>query len=659
MATEREEGQETTPTGWAAYWQEELSAAKKEVEKWHTQGEKIIKRFRDERDSKAKGDTRWNLFSANILTQRPMLYGQTPKVSVDRRFADANDDLARVGAEMLERLLNTDIEKDSDSYARALKYVLDDRLLPGLGIARVRYVAEFEDVPEEPAQLDAMGAEVSPAIPAYSKKTYECVETDYVHWTDYRWTAGARVQHEVTWVGFREKMSRPALVKRFGEALGKAVPLNGKSPKEGEGDNPRGRADVWEIWSKDEKRVFWYVEGFHTVLDEKPDPLGLDSFFPCPEPFLANVTTSTLVPRPDFVIAQDLYDQIDELSTRIALLVDAVRVAGVYDKSAGSLQKLLGRDAPRENGLVPVDNWAAFTEKGGIRGSIDWLPLEQITGAISVLSEHRRELVDALYQITGMSDIMRGQASTAATTATEQSIKAKFGSVRIQSLQDEFARFASDLQRLKAEIISKHFDVETILTCSNVGMTEDAQLAPQAAELIKSKFGAYRIQVKPESVSLADFAALKADKMETLMGFSTFMQAAAPVAQQLPGSMPFLLKFLQWAMSGIRGSSGIESVLDAAIAQAEQAAQQPQQAAQQAPDPKVITQQMKGQQDLAKVQAELQADLMRTQADVQADAQREQNQAIWNVREAAQKHAIAQAGRALQPPKAGGPGGLP
>lgn len=648
----KEEDFKPTPAGWASFWAVEMAAAKKEVEKWHTQGEKIIKRFRDEREGRAKGETRWNLFTANILTQRPMLYGQTPKVAVDRRFADANDDAARVAAEMLQRLLNTDIEKDSDSYARALKYVLDDRLLPGLGVARIRYAADFEAVAETPPVLDeATGMEVSPAIPAHEKKTYECVETDYVHWTDFRWNAGARVWHEATWVAFRAKMSRAALVERFGEKLGKLVPLSGKK-KEGEADNPRGRAEVWEIWSKDEKRVFWYVEGFHQVLAEQDDPLGLDAFFPCPEPFLANVTTCGLVPRPDFVVAQDLYDQIDELSSRIALLVEAVRVAGVYNGASGEVRGLLGPNAPRENGLIPVANWGAFAEKGGIRGQIDWLPLEQITAAISTLSETRRELVDALFQITGMSDIMRGQASTAATSATEQSIKAKFGSVRIQSLQDEFARFASDLQRLKAEVISKHFDVETILAASNVTNTEDAQLAPQAAELLKSQFSAYRIQVKPEAVSLTDFAALKADKMESLMGFSSFMQAAAPVAQQLPGSMPYMLKFLQWAMSGIRGSSGIESVLDQAIA----AAEKPQPQAPPPPDPKLQAQQMKGQQDLAKVQAELQADLVRTQAEVAGDAQREQDQARWNVQEAAQKHAITMAGRAMQPTK---PGGLP
>lgn len=631
-----------SPEDWARRWTLEFQSSKREVKDWHAKAEKIIARFRDERDTSQAGSTRWNLFTANIQTVRPMLYGQTPKVSVERRFADAQDDVARVAATMLERLLNADIEKDSDSFARALKYVLDDRLLPGLGLARIRYVAEFEEVPEEPA------TELAPAVPASERKSYECVETDYVPWTDVLWSAGARVWDEVRWLAFGADMAREALVERFGE-LGRTVPLNSKRQREKEekGDDPWGRARVWEIWDKDTRQVFWFVEGFHRVLDVKPDPLELDRFFPCPEPFLANVTTSTLVPVPDFVLAQDFYLEIDKVSGRIALLEDAIRVAGVYDKSNEGLKRLL-TDANR-NELIPVENWAALSEKGGIAGAVDWLPLEQIVKAVIALRDYRRELVDALFQATGMSDIMRGQAATAGASATEQALKARFGSVRIQALQDEFARFASDLQRLKAEVVAKHFSPETIIAASNVEYTPDAEHAQAAVELIQSRMSAYRVQVKPESVSLTDFAALKSERMEVLAGLSQFLTAAAPLMTQAPASTPFLLQMLQWSLSGLKGSSGIESVLDDAIHAAQQAAMQP--AGAQQPDTKLLALQMKGQQDERKVQLELQADLARESAKVQADAQREQNQAVWNVREQQARAQIASATRAAQPKK--------
>ena len=648
---------------WAERWTKELSAGKKELENWHTQGAKILKRFRDERDESSNSTfTRWPLFSANITTQRAIMLGQTPKVNVSRRFADANDDVARVAAEILERLLNTDIEKGSDGFTTALSYALDDRLLPGLAMARVRYVAEFEDI-EVPAQtsVDPLTGAPLEMAPAYteSRKTFEDVEVDWVHWRDVVWSP-CRVFHELRWVGFRAQMPLKELKRRFG-AIATRVPLDsdGKAAKDDSEDGrkatPWSRADVWEIWSKEHGKVFWFVEGMDEVLDVKDDPLGLEGFWPCPRPMIANSTTDTMIPRPDFVLHQDLYDEIDVISTRCKLLEEAIRVAGVYDSSNDGLKRLLSTRAVNE--LVPVANWNAYSEKGGLRGAIDWLPLDQVVGALTTLRDVRRELMDALYQVSGMSDIMRGQGTMAGVSATEQSIKAKFGSVRMQALQDEFARFASDIQRLKAEIIAKHFDAQTILERCGCEFTADAQLAPQAVELLKGKMSAYRVEVKPENVSLTDFAALKAERTEVLMGIAGFMQSAGPLATAMPGSMPLLLQILQWTLSGMRGASTIEGAIDAAITQAKQAAdQQAAQPEHQTPDPKLMVEQLKSQAKMMQIDKELQADLVRSQADVAADEQREANQAKWNVREAASKASLS---AAMRGPFNGNNGGIP
>lgn len=651
---------EDSPRGWAQRWAAELDAAKQVVKPWHESGAKTVKRYRDEREnSEASNEAHWNLFAANVQTQEASLYGQTPKVSVGRRFADAQDDVGRVAGELLERLLNSDIEKDGDTYTEALQYALQDRLLPGFGLARVRYEAEFDEGEETPAKLGPDGTELAPVVPAVPSKAYECVETDYAHWQDVLWSP-ARVWHEVRWVAFKAQMGRTKLVKRFGAKVGNAVPLTAKRSGDAEDDKKRetpwDRADVWEVWDKDSKRVFWWVEGYPQTLDDKPDPLGMEGFWPCPRPMLANVTTTQLLPKSDYALSQDLYEEVDELSTRIKLLTEAVSASGAYDKTAGEAigQMLKGKG----NKLVPVDNWAAFAEKGGFRGVIDWLPLEQVVGAIAILTQQRQQTKDALYEVTGMADIMRG-ASDPSETATAQGIKAKFGSVRLQQMQAEFARFATDVQRLKAEVIAKHYDAATILQAANVEHMPEADraLAPQAVELLKSRFSHYRVEVKPESINLTDFAALKSERMEVMQGVAGFMTAAAPLAQMVPGSTPTLLRLLQWFVSGLRGASEVEGILDGAIAKAEAAAAQPQQQQSQ-PDPKLVVQQMKGQQDMAKIQAETQARVVELQAEVQADASREATQRQQNVMEAAQKAQIQAAFRPQQPPGGQrGPGG--
>lgn len=649
-----------TPEDWGKRWKLEIDHAKKWLERWHKDGKGVVEAYLDDREGTAgydDGVTRWNLFWSNVTTQRALMYGQTPRVSVDRRFADARDDQARVAAETLERALNSDIEKDGDTYAEALAQALEDRLLPGLGQARVRYEVETEEVEGQPPILNEDGTEKAQAVPAGERISYECVETDYVHWRDFLWSP-ARTWKGVRWVAFHAEMSRAQLKKRFGEDVAKFVPMRaGKSEREDDDERkeptPWDRASVFEIWDKETKTVYWFCDGHPRILDKKKDPLGLQGFFPCPRPMLANCTTTKLVPRPDYMLAKALYEEVNVLSTRIRCLEHAVAVRGVYDASSPSVKRVLSDAA--ENALIPVENWAMFAEKGGIKGQVDWLPIEQVVGVLTQLVQQRQVVKDALFEITGMADLMRGQAAQAGASATEQSIKAKFGSVRMQALQDEFARFASDLQRLKAEIMAKRFQPESIIRQSNIEHTPDAPMAQQAVSLIKDRFSAYRIQVKPEAVSMQDFAALKAESMEVITGVSGFMQASAPVVQMVPGSLPFLLQILQWGVARIRGAGSIEGVLDQAIAAAEQAQQQAaQNPQQQPPDSKLLAQQMKGQQDQQKIKAELEADIVRTQVELQADAQREQNQAMWNTREAQQKAMLGAAQGPKQQQPAGG-----
>jgi hypothetical protein len=248
---------------------------------------------------------------------------------------------------------------------------------------------------------------------------------------------------------------------------------------------------------------------------------------------------------------------------------------------------------------------------------------------------------------------------------TEQGIKARFASVRMQALQDEFARFASDIQRIKAEIISKHFEPETIISRSNIQFTDDAQLAMQAVQLLKSpRFAHYRVEVKPEAVNMTDFAALKAERTEFMSALSGFFTAMAPIGQAMPGSVPYLLDMCKWFVAGMKGSSTIEATLDRAIEAAKMAQQQAAMNPQQAPpDPKLQAaqlkmqgDQMRAQTDMMKEKAKIQGDLIRIQAETEAKDQQEKSQALWNTWETAHKHAITkQPGATSTPPQRTGP----
>ena len=641
-------------------WAQEFEAAKKDTEKWAKRGLKIVKRFRDERDERSQDTRRFNVFSSNIQTVTAILYGQVPRTDVGRRFDDAGDDVARVASLIAERVLNSDIQQPEDGFAAALGHVLQDRLLPGLGVCRIRYEADFDETPAEPAKLGIDGVELAPAVEATQQVSREDVRTDYVHWQDFRWSP-ARTWGEVRWVAFASEMSRAQLKERFGPEVAARTPLNAKragkgglESADGQQRSPWARAQVWEVWCRESRRVYWYVEGAKEVLDSEEDPLGLTGFWPMARPLIANPVTSTLVPTPDFVLAQDLYDEVDEQTTRISLLQRALQVRGVYDKNSEEVKRLLEETGPGRNELIPVSSWAAFAEKGGLQGAIAWLPLEMIVAVLDKLRELRSESIQAIYQVTGMSDILRGQSGDAGVTATEQSIKARFGSVRMRALQEDFARVASETQQLKLEVMCNHFRPETLLERSNIQATPDAQLAQQAVQLLQSKAGLWRVQVKPESVSMEDLAEKRNEATEFVAGVSQYLQAAVPLAQAVPGSTTALLELLGVVMARFKFADEVEGIIDGAVQQAK--AQQAQQAAnpQMAPpDPKLMAAQAKASSDMQKVQLEHALGMQKLQAEVQAEEQKQQSQTQWNLREEAGREMLKVRAAHAMPQKPG------
>lgn len=597
------------PKGWAMRWAAEIPAAREVIKKWWESAEEAVRAYTDERDGEKKGESHLNLYHSNTANMEALLFGKTPQVDVDRRFADSSDDQARVAAEMMERLLNTDLEKESDNQQEAFRNALKDRLTPALGNVFLRFEAKFEDQAETPAIM-RNGAQAAPPVAAQQVKVpgSEKVHVDYKHWKDQLWSP-CKTFDQLRWWAFGNDMSETDFVKRFGEEKRASFTAN-KKRNEGQKDDdykdPLARCYVWEIWSKERHTVDWFIEGADETLDHKDDPLGLEGFWPFPRPMMANLTTSHLIPTTDWHLAKDLYESIDELETRCDMLQSAIRVVGVYNKANHGVQRMLSPKR-RNNELIPIDDWAVFAESGGVKGQIDWLPLEMVVAALAELREVENEKIAKVYQVTGMSDIMRGQAAQQAT-ATEQAIKARFASVRVQSLQDEFARFCSDTQRIKAEIISKMFDPQTIIDRSNIMRTPDAQLAPQAAQLIKDRFYEYRISVNPDSVALQDYAALKSERTEFAQSISTYFQGMIPLIQMLgavPGAVPvavqFTLELGQSLLAGMKGASEMEGIFDQFIAQLKQIAAQPPPPPQ--PDPQLQVAQVKAGAEQFKAKA--------------------------------------------------------
>ena len=610
-------------------WASEIVAAEKELEKFYKRANTVTKRFIDERDTMTAQSKWFNIFYANTNILQSAIYAQLPKPAVSRKYTDYNDDIGRVSALIIERAITQDLDDPTDNFDSCMRNAVQDRLVPGLAAAWLRLETDTEEisVPPTPGN-DSYGPDDLAEVQEPQKRiTDQRICVDYIFWQDFLWSP-CRVWEERRWVGRKAYMTREELIERFGEVKGKACPLNysvngskgnerTSTPKE----DILKKAVVYEIWDRTTRKVIWYSKGMTTLLDTKDDPLKLKGFEPCPKPMLANVSTSNTTPRPDYYMIQDQYVELDTINNRISMLVQACKVVGVYDKAAIGISRMLKEGF--DNDLIPVDNWAMFAEKGGLKGQVDWLPLEVVVTAIRELNGAREVIKGQIYELTGIADIVRG-ASKASETLGAQQIKAQFASVRIKKLQDEVARFASEIMRIKAEIMVKHFDPQILIKKSNIMVTGNDDLIAPAMQLLtdESSFE-WRIQVNADTMSQADYAMEKQDRIEFMTAFSSFMQHVPEVMQSMPEAAPVLVGMLKWTVAGFRGARDIEGMLDKALdgltknppqdkpdPEAEKAKAEAQMAQQQ------------HQMDMQKQQAEQQAEQQKQQFAMQAEQQR-------------------------------------
>jgi hypothetical protein len=634
-------------------YERELGAAKKELDKWQETGARVVKRYLGGKATNANSTDDggvFNLFWSNINILKAALYAKQPRADVSRRHKDYADDVARVGGLIIERILNLDMDSRASDFDQALRHVIEDRLVPGMGQMWLRYEPTFTNQTVDPV-VDQQTGQTMVEGGDFEVIGDEHVASDYVYWRDFLYSP-ARTWNEVRWVARGVWMTRDQLKKKFGNRLGSLVPLqNSRGAKNSLPENdPWSKAQVWEIWSKETRYVCWKVLGFDELLGEQQDPLGLVEFYPCPKPLMANVSTTAFVPKADYQMLRDQYVELDVISARISLLEDAIRVAGVYDKSSAQLNQLISNRV--QNVMIPADNWAMFAEKGGIKGAVDWFPLDMIITALDKLREVKASLKADLYDLTGLSDIMRG-ASVASETATAQQLKAQYGSVRMQFMQGELAEFVQSALQIKAEIMSAHFQPETLIRRSLIDKTPDVQYAQAAVELLRDKrMAIYSLAVDPDTMAMTDYAAEQEARTQCITAIGQFMQAAWPLAQAKPEAVPFLMQVMQWFLAGFKAGKQIEGVLDQAITAMQNQPPQPPQ-----PSPEDQRAQADVKSTMMKAGADVKSTQMKTEAKITADQQKAASQAKTR-----QMKALGEAALAGLPPQPGvnpatGPGG--
>lgn len=397
----------------------------------------------------------FQLFWSTIEVINPSIYARPPVPVVVPRFNDRKA-LYNVTSEFLERSCVTALAmEDMDS---VMKHVRDDVGIAGRGVTWVNY-------------YDKDGEER--ACPEFVDRK------DFLHETLRTWS-------EVGWVARRCWLTFDQMKERFSAADADISSYRVEmSLKEDGGSTDQMKCPVWEIWSKTENKVVWVTEGVQKTLEEDKPHLELQGFFPCPKPAYGTLQRRSLIPVPDFLQYKDQLEEINALTNRIHRLSEAIKVKAFYPAGSEVGDAIEAAIAALNDHLimVPIKDMQALTTGTGGQLVYYW-PIEIIAQVVQGLVELRKQIIDDVYQIVGISDIMRGSTESSETLGAQQ-LKAQFGSVRIRDKQQELVRLARDTVAIMAEIMAEHFKKKTLLDMSQMDIPTDAEIKAQVDPLVK------------------------------------------------------------------------------------------------------------------------------------------------------------------------------
>lgn len=569
-----EETEDKKPDSTYTHWMAELEAEHQAHKEFRSKAKKARERYRNENDKeRAKFPILWS----NTRVLHSAVLSGMPKPDVTRRHRDP-DENSRMISELLERSLSYATDQPGYDFGGNANLAVDDYLLCALGQMRIRYKPYFEEVkPKIPVMglplgdgtvgYTLNGVEVTPlmddpTIGPYvfgdpvEELVYEEVTCEVVPWDRFRWQP-ANTWENVNWSAIEHFLNKQELLDQFGKEKAELCPLSYKASGERLSDGTEStvsRAKVYEIFDKVARRVIFICDGYNQVLDEADDPLSLQGFYPFPKPMVMNNLSDKFIPIPEYDQYEDQAEELDELTARIKRLTKEIKWNGMYD---GSFKELANLQNQADGDFLPVEDWSErFDGKPpALENAITTRPIDKIQQVVIALVNQREQIKLAIYEITGISDIIRGSTKATETLGAQQ-LKQQNAALRLTEKENEVARFFRDVFRIKAEVIAEHFQPETLFLITRI------QPTPEMIKVMKNDLlRAYNIDIESDSTVASDRAVEQKNVTELLTAITTFFQQAQPLIQA--GVPPDLLKeMLLFAVRRFKGGRQLEQALE-------------------------------------------------------------------------------------------------
>jgi hypothetical protein len=434
-------------------WLKMIEHAEKAFDQWHKTCDNLAKEYANlKRLASSRSDREFQMFYANLEVVKPSIYSRAPQPVAVPRFKDRKP-VPRKASEMMERALVTSF--DIEMVHETMKRVRDDLALFGRGVVWARY------------ETYEKGEELK-----------ECVRYEWVHRKDFLHEP-SRFWAETGWVARGTWLTKEQGVKRFGKGWGDDITYE-EAKDTADAYQVEKKARVWELWHRGKDLVVWLHPNAKMVLDINAPHLSLEGFFPCPRPAFATLEDDSLVPVPDGCFYKDQLEEINELTARISSLSEALRLVVIYPAGAegvGEAVEAAIAQTDNRRTWVPVAGLGNLAmQTGGKLSDAIWeMPVDKVAATITQLIALRRELISDVYQISGVSDIMRGETDANETLGAQQ-LKSQYGSIRIKDRQSEMVRLCDAILNIAGEIMAENFAPQTMISLSQIDLPKQADV---------------------------------------------------------------------------------------------------------------------------------------------------------------------------------------
>jgi predicted regulator of Ras-like GTPase activity (Roadblock/LC7/MglB family) len=403
--------------------------------------------------------TRLNIFYSNIETLNSIICPVIPQIIVQKK--PAKQDVMNLQerkfytlcCEAMEKLLTYYIDNISMRDYQKFKY---DWLITGRGVLWVTY-----------RDLEERGT---------IKKS---ISIERVAWNDYAQDPKTQWA-DVKWVARRFYLNRGEFRTNFPDIPIKDVSFaNYKNLLDYENDgidfnlNATGDkfTEVWELWDKDTKHAMFLSRYYgKKMLKYIHVPEIREHFLPTPEPILSVENNMNLRPRSEMWGYLHELDALSRAAHRQDQLVDSMQAKGFVSSSMTDLAQKINEIS--EGYITTVNGLPA-----NIQTPIHYVDNQAKQQTIAGLSEYQQKLMDNIYKVTGLTEVMRNVSME--ETATQSRYRSKFGSMRLQMKQRLFANYMKQVYAIAAASVCRNFDAETFAAVTSIKLRDQSEISQE------------------------------------------------------------------------------------------------------------------------------------------------------------------------------------